>query len=221
MAQSAGKSSKGSIISVAAGSGATKTITAITKANPGVVTSNAHGFLTGDVVLFASVGGMIELNGKYALIEKVDANSYRLVGTDTTNNTTYTSGGTAAPQTWYDICEAKSFTPSDPGSAKIDKTTICSDAKENVAGFPDEGTIAMDFNWVPADAALSLLWDARDAGAELAFRIRHTQFTPIAYQFFKATVNRLPRLPTIGVNAMLAGSGELTVSGKAYTTTAA
>ena len=42
---------------------AAKTITGITKASPGVVTSTAHGFSNGDYV-FLSVSGMYQLNDK-------------------------------------------------------------------------------------------------------------------------------------------------------------
>ncbi len=73
----------------------TKAITAITKANPGAVTSASHGYSTGDRVYFASIGGMTQLNGRYATVTVTGANSYT-IGIDTTGFSTYTSGGTAA-----------------------------------------------------------------------------------------------------------------------------
>lgn len=73
----------------------TKAITAITKANPGAVTSTAHGYSTGDRVYFAGIGGMTQLNGRYVTITKTGANSYT-IGLDTSGFTTYTSGGTSA-----------------------------------------------------------------------------------------------------------------------------
>ena len=41
-----------------------KTITAITKANPGVLTSNSHGFSSGDEVFIGNVSGMAELDAR-------------------------------------------------------------------------------------------------------------------------------------------------------------
>ena len=41
-----------------------KDITAITKANPAVVTSSSHGYSNGDHVWISSVVGMTELNGR-------------------------------------------------------------------------------------------------------------------------------------------------------------
>ncbi len=77
-----------------------KTITAITKANPGVLTSNSHGFSNGDEIFVDSIGGMTELNGRNYRVANTSTNTFTLVdlfgnAMDTTNLTTYTSGGTA------------------------------------------------------------------------------------------------------------------------------
>jgi hypothetical protein len=81
--------------------GATVFVTAITKANPAVVTSNNHGFTTGDLIRFANVGGMTEVNDKTYRLTVINANSFSLSdpATGTPVNSTafniYTSGGTA------------------------------------------------------------------------------------------------------------------------------
>jgi hypothetical protein len=77
-----------------------KNITAATKANPGVITSTAHGFSDGDEVYIDSVGGMTELNGRNYLIANATTNTFTLQDLfgndiDTTGFTAYTSGGTA------------------------------------------------------------------------------------------------------------------------------
>lgn len=74
---------------------ATQNITAITNANPAVVTITSHGYSNGDSVIIESVGGMIELNGLTFEIANVAANTFELVGIDSTSFGTYTSGGTA------------------------------------------------------------------------------------------------------------------------------
>jgi hypothetical protein len=70
------------------------TITAITKANPGVVTANSHGFSNGDKIYIENVGGMTQVNGLVFTIGSVATNTFSL-GVDTTNYSTYTSGGSA------------------------------------------------------------------------------------------------------------------------------
>ncbi len=69
-------------------------VTAVTKANPGSVTSADHGFSTGDEVHFHAVGGMTELNANGFTVTVVDANTYT-IGVNTSSFTTYTSGGKA------------------------------------------------------------------------------------------------------------------------------
>ena len=71
------------------------TITAITKANPGVVTTKAaHKLVTGQSVVLPSVGGMTELTGRYT-VTKLSETTFS-IGINTTTYTTYTSGGTVA-----------------------------------------------------------------------------------------------------------------------------
>lgn len=78
-----------------------KVITGITKANPGVVTSVAHGLSNGDHVYIASVVGMTEVNGRTFKIANVATDTFELQdlgGTNlsTSTYTTYVSGGTAS-----------------------------------------------------------------------------------------------------------------------------
>ena len=75
---------------------ANKTITAITKANPAVVTSNSHGYSNGDHVWINSVGGMTRLNGRRFVVAGVTTNTFQLQGENSTSYDSYTSGGTAA-----------------------------------------------------------------------------------------------------------------------------
>jgi len=77
-----------------------KTITGITKANPGVVTSTAHGFSNGDTVVISGVVGMTQVNGKRFKVANVAANTFELQDIDgnnvnTSSYTTYSSGGVA------------------------------------------------------------------------------------------------------------------------------
>lgn len=80
---------------------ATKTITGITNATQGVVTSAAHGYANGDWVIIESVGGMTQLNGKTFVVSDQATNTFKLKDIDgnyinTTAYGTYTSGGTSS-----------------------------------------------------------------------------------------------------------------------------
>jgi len=73
-----------------------KDITAITKANPAVVTSSSHGYSDGDHVWIASVVGMTEVNGRRFTVANKTTNTFELSGVNSTDYTTYSSGGTAS-----------------------------------------------------------------------------------------------------------------------------
>ena len=73
---------------------ATTAITAITKANPAVVTANSHGLSNGDRVFIASVGGMTEVNNIEFTVAGATTNTFQLSGINSSAFTTYTSGGT-------------------------------------------------------------------------------------------------------------------------------
>jgi len=84
------------------------TISAITRANPAVVTANSHGYSNGDKVLFSEILGLIndsdndetsDLNDMSFLIKNKTANTFEITDLDGTNidtsgyDTAYVSGG--------------------------------------------------------------------------------------------------------------------------------
>src|SRR6185369_15304316 len=65
------------------------TITNITNASPAVVTVASHPYVDGDQVLIQSVMGMTQINGRTFTILVVDANSFQLVGIDSSSYSGY------------------------------------------------------------------------------------------------------------------------------------
>ena len=77
-----------------------KNITAITKANPAVVTSSSHGFENGEEVFISGVVGMTEVNDRNYKVADKTTNTFELQDMSSTDvnsssYTTYASGGTA------------------------------------------------------------------------------------------------------------------------------
>ena len=73
-------------------------ITAITAADPGVITSTAHGRSDGDVVRLEDIEGMVELNGKRVTVASQATNTFELtteetpaINIDTSDTTKYTA----------------------------------------------------------------------------------------------------------------------------------
>lgn len=74
-----------------------KTITALTNANPAVATSTSHGYTTGDEILLTS--GWEDATDTVYKINVVDANSFQILGLDTSDTSFYpTGGGTGTAQ---------------------------------------------------------------------------------------------------------------------------
>ena len=78
-----------------------KTISAITKANPGVLTSNSHGYSNGDEIFLSNTGAMTELTSRNYLVANVTTNTFTLTdlfGTaiNTTGFSTFDSGVTTS-----------------------------------------------------------------------------------------------------------------------------
>lgn len=71
----------------------TGTIANATNANPGVITSVAHGLTTGDMITISGVGGMTQLNNNTYTVTVLSVDTFS-IGVDTTAYGVYTFGGT-------------------------------------------------------------------------------------------------------------------------------
>lgn len=169
----AGKNVKfqGSQISIATTKATAKAITAISQANPAVVTSTAHGYTVGQLVFIAAVVGMTELNGDWYYVQNPLANTFELRGIDSTGYGAYASGGTAQSAVFVNWCECKGWNESGGSSAEIDVSTVCSTTKEYELGLSDTSTVAIDFNYVPKTATQIFLEAAKLTGDTVPMRV--------------------------------------------------
>jgi Flp pilus assembly protein TadG len=79
---------------------AAKNITAASKTNPVVITSNGHGFVNGDIVRIRNVNGMTQVNNNNSsslayTVAGATANTFQLSGVNGTGFNSYSNGGTA------------------------------------------------------------------------------------------------------------------------------
>lgn len=149
--------------------GAVKTITGITKANPGVATSTAHGLTNGSYGVL-DVVGMYQVDKKIVRVANQAANTFELEGIDTTLFDTFTSG-TFTPITFgNNITTATSINASGGDFDFIDTTTIHGNAKSQIPGLPNSATFTFDNIWDIADTGLLALKAASDNQSQRAFR---------------------------------------------------
>mgnify|MGYP007083424224 CR=1 FL=1 len=146
-------------------------ISAVTKANPAVVTQTSHGAASGDVVRIQDVEGMTELEGEKFIIQRVDANSYRLLGTNSTDYGTFSSAAQADFGVWSSLCELTGYNRQGGTSPEIPGTSICSEAQEFEIGLPDYGTIQIDYNFAPQVSVQAALQSAYESGEVIGVKV--------------------------------------------------
>ena len=141
-------------------------ITAITKANPAVVSVTAHGLSDGEVIRISGVVGMTELNGGTFVVENLTSGTFALRDVDSTGYGTYASGGTFTVGEFSNFCNLTNYDRQGGTSPEIDTTALCSTAQEYLLGLPDFGTTQIDYNFV-RDSAIELAVTAAYKTSEL------------------------------------------------------
>lgn len=147
------------------------TITAISQANPAVVTATAHGLTDGDVVQLSEIVGMTELNGGTYVVNSTGANAFELVGVDSSGYTAYASAGVANEGVFSMWCELVDYNRQGGSSPEIPASTQCSTAQEFEIGLPDYGTTQIQYNFAPRTAIQLALKTAYDDATLTAVKI--------------------------------------------------
>lgn len=168
--------SQQSYLSVATAQGSTDTITAITNADPGQVTSATHGNADGSVGIITGVVGMTQVNNRAFVVAATATNTFTLKGVKTSvaqGYGVYASGGIWTPQTMMEVGEVVGITSAFDGEAQdIDVTNLRSTGKEYLTGLPEFGNVSLELT-LPAseDAGQERLRDLRETQTVAAFTI--------------------------------------------------
>lgn len=149
--------------------GSALTISAITKANPGVATSTSHGLSAGDVVVL-SVAGMVQLNQVACRVANVTTNTFELEGIDTTNYTTFTSGSAYKVTAWDTIGWATGLNLGSGSPKEVDTTTLADTRLQQQYAMGAAGAGTIDGFDQIADTAMLNMRAASDSQATRAFR---------------------------------------------------
>lgn len=148
-----------------------KTITGITKANPGVATSAAHGYTDGDI-LYLEVEGMHQLNEKVVRVANAATDTFELEGVDTTNFETFSSGTAQEATLGTTIATATTISSSGGDFDFIDVTTIHDNTKKQIPGLPNAVSFSMDHLWDITDAGQDAMKDASDVQGKRVFKFQ-------------------------------------------------
>lgn len=188
---------------------AADTITGITKANPGVVTSTSHGWVNGDYVKL-TVQGMHQLDGRVARVANVTVNTAELEGIDTTLFDTFSSGNGQVITFGTTLTTATSISASGGDFDFIDSTTIHDSIKKQIPGMASPATFTFESIWDVADAGLIALRNASDNQVERAVRFTFANGQKIVFSgYIGASL-----LPTGGAQDIVKTSVVITAFGK-------
>ena len=172
-------SAQGTKFQVETGAGSAITITGITKASKAVITAT-NTLAVGDVVVFSGVTGMTEINGELGIVTAQTGTTFT-VAIDSTNFTTYASGGTATPKTFTSVGGVNTYSGFDGQASEIDVTDMDSSAKEFRLGLQDFGNLNVNLKAVlPADAGQLAIRAAKTAGSLLVYRIKNSDGQTVA-----------------------------------------
>lgn len=154
---------------------AAKTISAITKAAPGVFSSTAHGFANGDTVLL-EIQGMVELHGYLMKVCNVATDTFQVTGVDgvtgidTTLFSTFSSGTAKKVTLGTSITGVQDFNFAG-GEIKTTDTTTVNDLNDTeiVVGATAQSA-DMTMQWDPASAAQAAMLAAFKTRANKGFK---------------------------------------------------
>lgn len=156
-------------VSIQSALGVAKTITGISKASTGVVTSTAHGLSNGAYVLL-SVQGMWQVDNRVFRVANVTSNTLELEGENTLLYDTFSSGSMQEITFGTTMTTATGLTASGGDFDFIDITTIHDNVKKQIPGLASAATYTFENLWDPSDAALTAMKSASDNQAQRCVR---------------------------------------------------
>lgn len=146
-------------------------ITAITKANPAVVSYTGTDPVNGDFIVI-SAQGMFQVDDRVFRVANVNSagNTLELAGVDSTLFDTFTAGSAQVVTFGTSITTATTISPSGGEFDFIDTSTIHANVRTQMPGDASPATYTMDHIWDVADAGLVALKNASDNQAKRAFK---------------------------------------------------
>lgn len=180
-----------------------KTISAITNANPAVATSTAHGYATGDEILLTTPWE--DATDTAYKVEVVDANSFKILGLDTSDTNFYPAGSnTGSAQKisgWTAIPQVLTISGSG-GDARFTDVQLL--AKRNAIKVPtgfNATTVSLSLAHDPAQAAYQTMLNISRALRKVAFK-QVISGGAVTYGYGYLSVSEMPKLNSNQVNAV-------------------
>jgi len=203
----------GSTFNVAAAYDAAVTITAISNANPAVVTAAAHGLSDGDVVLITS--GWAKLNGRIARVTDSDTGTFALDGIDTTDTTKYPAGagaGSVKPvSTWVQVPQITEVNTSGGEQQFATFGFLEEDDDRQIPTTKSPSSMTLTVADDPAQAFVAIVEAADERRAIEAARLNLVNGSSILYSAYLSITST----PTLARNNIMTRAITMSLAGRA------
>lgn len=186
-----------------------KTVTAVTKAMPGVATSSAHALANGAVGYWTVGAGMTELHEQATRVYNQSTNSFDLQGLDTTGFGTFSAGTFTPAATFGTLVEAASYEIGGGAANQLDDTRLLDSKTRNVNGLLAAQTVTIGVkNQTVNSAVMDFIESAAKNQTNVLFRITLNDGSVRVFY-------GVPSLPgeSVGSGALASGSFGVTVPG--------
>lgn len=197
-------------VEIAATYDTAKTVSAVTKANPGVASATSHGMANGTIGYFSdTTEGMNELAGGAFAVANQATSTFELQAENTTSYGTFTSGTFTPVLTWSTLSTATSYTIGDAAADQIDTTTLLDRLKQSEIGLLASQTVTIEGFSDPQSAAALLI---RNAALSVSYVVVRITLSNGERRIFRG----MPSLPgeSLSVGQKATGSLTFAVKGK-------
>jgi len=188
-----------------------KTVTAITKANPAVVSCASHGYANGDIVVLTGVQGMVEVNNLVARVANQASGTFELEGVNSTNFGTFTSGSVAEVTAFTTVTQSTGVDFGAGSAEEIDMTTLIDSTRVVDAGILSLPQITVNLFADPSATAQAAIETAAYAKTMLAFRATTKGGRVRLWAGIPSTIGE-----SVSVNSPITGSFTITVRSPRY-----
>lgn len=140
-------------ISIESSLGSPKTISAITKADPAVASSTAHGISDGSFVKLA-INGMYQLDNRVVRTDNAVTDAFALEGVDSSSYATFSSGTASVITFGTTLGSISEVNVSGGEFSTIDVSTIHENLQREIPGVASPIKVSLTANWDASNAAL-------------------------------------------------------------------
>lgn len=192
----------GSLVAIESGSAAAVTISAITNANPAVVTNSAvHGLTTGDFVEIVS--GWSRLTNKIVRVTVLTTTTFSIDGVDTTLTSIYPAAGGAGSSAkvtgFTQLSQILTSTSSGGDQQFLTYQLLEADSQKQIPTFKNPVAISFQVADDPAQPGYILAGVANDDRLPRAVKITLPDGSIILYNAYIS----LNRTPSLTVNTLM------------------